>query len=82
MGLKSFFLAHEEPTLGSGRLKLTDGRLCEELEIKSLMRSSPLTNSSASSYPKQNGNGPKQQPNIYDYGEYTIKFMVYAEIRR
>ncbi|KAI6242734.1 hypothetical protein M3Y99_00179700 [Aphelenchoides fujianensis] len=50
MGLRSF-LVHDEP-LNAGRLKLADGRLYEELEIKSLMRDhSPLMSNGAAAQP-------------------------------
>jgi hypothetical protein len=69
MGLRSF-LVHDEP-LNAGRLKMTDGRLCEELEIKSLM-ASPLTNSQTH---LSNGNAQKANhtSTAIDYGE-SFKF--------
>lgn len=79
MGLRSF-LAHDEP-LSAGRLKLSDGRLCEELEIKNLMRSSPLTqssNHSTNSHPKSatlaNGNAISKSAHGYEYGGYFFGF--------
>lgn len=63
MGLRSF-MASDEP-LSAGRLKLSD-RLCEELEIKSLMRSSPLTNNNTYSKAPPLANGSSKH---YEYGE-------------
>ena len=60
MGLRSF-LVHDEP-LSAGRLKMTDGRLVEEMEIKNLMRTSPVghsSNAGANNYTNSKQNGTR-----------------------
>lgn len=83
MGLRSF-LAHDEP-LSAGRLKMTDGRLCEELEIKSLMRSSPLTHSSTNGYSTKHNGGSMtttSKQHTYEYCEFFPELYIPLQIPR
>lgn len=57
MGLQSF-MGHDEP-LSAGRLKMRSNRMCEELEIKTLMKSS-------------NEFDPPKHKNSSDYGKCLV----------